>query len=70
MTSIKGIYSKEANEELEKQLNSKSHFIALGAENAMTVGNEGVQVIYDLTRILDDSKINNPTFKKPPLGKL
>lgn len=71
MVSIKGIYSKEANAELEKQLNSKSHFINLGAENVMSVGNEGKQAIYDLTKILNDdkNKLSSPTFKTVPKYK-
>lgn len=54
--TVKSIYSTEANQELEKQLNSKIHYIALGGSNIMTVTNEGMQALYNLTLVLPDDK--------------
>lgn len=63
--SIKGIYSNEANVELEKQLYSKSHYIDLGSKNAMMPASEAIQSLYNLTLVLSDdkNKISTPTFK-------
>lgn len=54
--TVKGIYSVEANQELEKQLNSKIHCISLGGSNIMSVTNEGMQALYNLTLILPDDQ--------------
>ena len=54
--TVKSIYSTEANQELEKQLNSKIHYIALGGSNIMSVTNEGMQALYNLTLVLPDDK--------------
>ena len=48
-TSVRGIYSIEANAELRDQLNSKRHFINLGGSNIMETTNEGAQALYNLT---------------------
>ncbi len=62
--SCKAMYSMEANEELKKQINSKSHYIGLGAENVMGSSNEGKQALFDLTIVLPDdvSRMSNPEF--------
>ena len=62
MVTTKVMFSKEANIELEKQLNSKAHYINLGGNNIMGVTNEGAQALYNLTLILPDTKLTDPVF--------
>ena len=63
-TSICGVWSVEANEELDKHLNSKKNIIDIGGENIKKSSNEAIQCIYSLTRVLyeDLSKLTNPNF--------
>ena len=60
--TVKGIYSVEANAELEKQLNSKIHMIGLGGNTVMEVSREGVQSLFCLTLTLPDAKLTQPKF--------
>ena len=62
--SCKSVYSIEANAELIKQINSKSHFISLGGKNIMSSSNEGRQALFNLTMVLpdDQSKISPVSF--------
>ena len=62
--SVKGVYSVEANDELDKFMNSKSSVIGFGAEAAKVNTNESIQSLYSLTKILpqDQEKITNPIF--------
>lgn len=62
MITVKGIYSKEANAELMKQMNSKIHYINLGGENMMGITNEGIQSLYSLTKTLPNNKLTDPVF--------
>lgn len=63
-TSVRGIYSIEANAELRDQLNSKRHFINLGGSNIMETTKEGAQALYNLTMNVnsDSSKFTDPEF--------
>ena len=54
--SSKAIYSVEANDELLKAINSKKHYISLGAENSMFTTKECLQALYSLTVVLSDDK--------------
>lgn len=62
--SSKAVYSIESTEELKGLINSKKHYISLGAENEMTTTNEGLQSLYSLTMVLDadKSKLTYPIF--------
>nr|DAV87907.1 MAG TPA: DNA-directed RNA polymerase II subunit [Caudoviricetes sp.] len=62
--SSKAVYSIESTEELKGLINSKKHYISLGAENEMTTTNEGLQSLYSLTMVLDadKSKLTDPIF--------
>ena len=62
--TVKGIYTNEANEELEEQLNSKSHFFNLGGKGVRTSDKEAMQSLYNLTLCLEDDKkkITDPIF--------
>lgn len=62
--SCKSVFSVEANAELRKQLNSKTHFIALSGKDIMETTNEGAMVLYSLTMGLDqdEKKFTDPKF--------
>ena len=62
--TVKGVFSEEANEELEKQLSTKSHYFNLGGKGVRTSDKEAIQSLYNLTLSLDDdkSKITDPVF--------
>lgn len=62
--SSKALYSIEANEELYKAVNSKKHYISLGAQNAMQTTKEGIEALYGLTIVLpeDLSRLQKPEF--------
>ena len=58
---IKGIYSKEANQELEKFINSKLYYISIGSKNVRLPSKEAIQAMYQLTLSLD-SDLQKPVF--------
>ena len=60
--SVKGIYSAEANAELDQQMNSKIHYIGLDGISVMDVGKEAKQSLYCLTMVLPNSNLNEPQF--------
>ena len=62
--TVKGVFSEEANEELDKQLRSKSHYFNLGGKGVRTSDKEAIQSLYNLTLCLDEDKSNitNPVF--------
>ena len=60
--SVKGIYSAEANAELDQQMNSKIHYIGLDGISVMDVGKEAKQSLYCLTMVLPNSNLTNPQF--------
>ena len=55
-------FSVEANQELEKHLNSNGQFIALNGQNGRNPTNEAIQTMYNLTLVLPDTKLTNPEF--------
>jgi hypothetical protein len=57
-TSVKGVFTKEANNELLKFMNSKANYIGFNGECIRTSSNEAIQSIYDLTRVLPGTKID------------
>lgn len=65
-TTNKGIYSVEANEELERVMNSNFNYIDLGGQPIRTAGKEAFQSIYNLTLSLSDAKtkLQTPVFGK------
>lgn len=62
--TAKGVFSEEANEELERQLSSKSHYFNLGGKGVRTSDKEAIQSLYSLTLCLDadKGKITDPIF--------
>lgn len=63
-TSVKGVWTQEANDELNKFISSVSNYIDLGGVNIRVSTNEAVQSLYCLTKILpqDEDKIQKPIF--------
>ena len=63
-TTVKGVFTEEANEELANQLNSKAHFFNLGGKGVRTSDKEAMQSLYSLTLCLeaDKNKITTPVF--------
>lgn len=62
--TVKGVFSEEANRELEKQLTSKSHYFNLGGGGVRSSSKEAIQSLYNLTLCLssDEGKISDPEF--------
>ena len=60
--TVKMPFSVEANQELEKHLNSNGQFIALNGENGRVATNEAIQAMYNLTLVLPDTKLTEPAF--------
>ena len=62
--SVRGVWTEEANEELDKFSSSISNYIDLGGINIRVSTNEAVQSLYCMTKILPDdmSKIQQPVF--------
>lgn len=55
-------FSVEANQELEKHLNSNGQFIALNGENGRKATNEAIQAMYNMTLVLPGTKLTEPIF--------
>lgn len=56
-TSVKGVFTIEANEELNAYRNSKANFITMGGNNIRKSSNEAVNAIYNMTKVLDGTKL-------------
>lgn len=55
-------FSVEANQELEKHLNSNGQFIGLNGENGRKATNEAIQAMYNMTLVLPGTKLTDPVF--------
>lgn len=64
MVSIKGIYSDEANIELDKHMNKKINYINFGVNPVMEVAKEMILSLYCVTMTLsqDKGKLGKPEF--------
>ena len=62
--TVKGVFTREANDELREFQKSKANFIDLGAENIRQNDADSIQALYALTKILqiDESKLIDPVF--------
>ena len=62
--TVKGVFSKEANEELHNQLSNKAHYFNLGGKGVRTSDKEAMQSLYSLTLCLeaDKEKMSDPVF--------
>lgn len=61
---IKGVWLQESNEELDKYMKSKLHYINLGASNIRLSSNEAMHSIYCITKVIpiDKTKLTDPVF--------
>ena len=57
--TCKGVYTNEANDELEEFMNSKQNFVGFGTDSTKTVTDDSIQAIYALTKVLSDTKITD-----------
>lgn len=62
--TVKGVWFVESNEEINRLLNSKKVLVNIGASNIKVSGNEAIQSLYSLTKILPETKpkLTNPVF--------
>ena len=60
--TVKAAFTLESNEELEAFMNSKAHYISLGANNIRTSSNEALQALYNLTLVLPGTRLTDPEF--------
>ena len=61
-TSTKAPYTAEAIDELSEFMNSKMMYIGLGGKCSVESGNEAIQAIYNLTKVLPGTKLNDVQF--------
>ena len=62
MMSSKTPWTIEANEEVEKYINSNAQYISLSGANVKVTQMEGIQAMYNLTLVLSTTKLTNPVF--------
>ena len=60
--TFKIAFTVEANDELRKYINSNSQLINLTGVNNRTVSKECLQALYNMTLVLPESKLTDPTF--------
>ena len=60
--TVKGVYSIEANAELEKHIKSKANYIMLGGQNVRNSSKEAIQALYNLTKVLPGTKLSKVAF--------
>ena len=63
-SSSKGVFTKEANDECMKYINSKLNYIGMDGKNIRVTQNEAVQAVYTLTLSMPDdtNKLKDPVF--------
>ena len=61
---VRGVFSVEANEELEEFRNSKRYYLTLGGINNKVSSNEAIQSLFNMTLVIpnDKSKLTNPKY--------
>lgn len=55
--TCKGVYTREANDELESYMNSKQNLVTFGCKPLKEPGSDSIQAMFALTRILSDAKV-------------
>lgn len=60
--TAKSLYLEEANVEAQEFIHSKFNYVNLGAENVRVVKKDALQSLYNLTKILPDTKLVDPVF--------
>ena len=48
--SVRGVFTKEANEEADRLINSKTMILGQSGQNVRKIGNEAVLSLYTLTK--------------------
>lgn len=62
MGTIKGVFTDEANEEVERQIHSNRHYINLGCEPEIECTKEAIQSLFALTLTFDETPLTSPKF--------
>ena len=62
-STSKGVFTEEANAEMEEFMNSKANFINFSCKPSKTPGDDVYQAIYSLTKVLSSTKLSDPIFK-------
>lgn len=62
--TVKGVFTEEANRELDKQLSARAHYFNLGGKGVRSSDKEAMQSLYNLTLCLeaDKDKLTDPVF--------
>lgn len=60
--TVKGIYTDEANEELDKFMHSNANFVTFGGTPLRYPGDDVFQATYALTRVLSDNLTKKIAF--------
>ena len=55
--TCKGVYTREANAELDNYMNSKQNFITFGCGALKEPGSDSIQSMYALTKILSTTNV-------------
>lgn len=55
--TVKGVYTEEANAELEEFMQSKQNFVTFGGKPSKVSEGDVIQSIYAFTRVLSDTKL-------------
>ena len=51
-TTVKPVFSQEANEECERILHGKTNLLTVQGKGTCKIGNEGVQTLYSMTKFV------------------
>lgn len=62
--TVKGVFTREANEELDNVMKSNYNYINIGGKSIRSASNEAIQAMYNLTLVLPDdkTKLTTPKF--------
>lgn len=60
--TLKGVWFVESNDEIDKLLKSKKLLVNIGGSNIKISGNEAIQSLYSLTKVLPGTKLTDPVF--------
>lgn len=63
MVSVKGMFFVESNDELNKHMDSLTHYIGTDGLNIRQSSKEAIQAIYSLSKVKDQTKLTDPIFK-------
>ena len=55
--TCKGVYTREANDELDEFMKSKQNFVTFGCKPLKSPGADSIQAMYALTKVLSDTTI-------------